>query len=536
MTVDEGKWAISRRDLLTGAAIGAGGLLIAGCGGGSRTGSTTATGGTTATATTALKRGGVFRLGTNDGSTADSIDPLQAEATLTNTARTYALYDLLVMSDDKTDEPVPWLAESLEPATDLSYWTVRLRDAEFHNGKAVTADDVIFSLQRILNPKNGASGAALIASIDPQRMQKLDARTVRLNLHYPDVGLAYGLRGTVCAIVPVGYNAKKPIGSGPFKFESFTPGQQSTFVRNENYWQSGKPYLDEFHVIDFADPNTTRINALTSGQIDAANLIPASLMSTVQGASNVEVLISEGYSYHTYEMRMDVPPFDDVRVRQAMRLIADRQQIVEQAFSGPRFATVANDWPSFQDPMYDHSIPQRAQDIEQAKSLLKQAGHEGLSVQLAVSNVAPGVVETAQVLAQQAGAAGVTIKVNNIADPATYFSKYYAQAPFKFDYFNTFSVLEHIRLSLLPTSSYNISNWRDEQWLKIYTQAQSTLDSAKRKELLAEAQKIFWDTGTQGIFNYHNTVDAHSTMFTGFRPSITGFGLNNLHFENVGLA
>jgi peptide/nickel transport system substrate-binding protein len=164
-------------------------------------------------------------------------------------------------------------------------------------------------------------------------------------------------------------------------------------VRNENYWQSDFPYLDEFHIIDFADPGTTRLNALTSGQIDGAPLIPASSLPTVDGASSLKSIISKAYSFQTWEMRMDIPPFDDVRVRQAIRLIADRPQIIEHAFNGEKFATVANDWPSIQDPVYDHDIPQRTQDIEQAKSLLKQAGREDLTVELVVSNVVPGVVE-----------------------------------------------------------------------------------------------------------------------------------------------
>jgi peptide/nickel transport system substrate-binding protein len=336
--------------------------------------------------------------------------------------------------------------------------------------------------------------------------------------------------------VPVGYDPKNPIGSGPFKFKSIKHGQQSTFVRNENYWQSDFPYLDEFHIIDFADPGTTRLNALTSGQIDGAPLIPASSLPTVDGASSLKSIISKAYSFQTWEMRMDIPPFDDVRVRQAIRLIADRPQIIEHAFNGEKFATVANDWPSIQDPVYDHDIPQRTQDIEQAKSLLKQAGREDLTVELVVSNVVPGVVETAQVLAQQAKAAGVTIKVNNLADAGTYFTKYWHQAPFKFDFLITSSVWEYIGYTLLPTAGYNISNWRDPEWLKLVTEARGTLDDAKRKELMSEAQKIFHERGTQGIFAFYGTIDAYNTKYTGFKPSVTGNGLNGAYYHDVGLA
>src|SRR5262249_12250220 len=158
------------------------------------------------------------------------------------------------------------------------------------------------------------------------------------------------------------------------------------------------------------DPNTTRLNALTGGQIDGVDNMAFTLVPTVEAASGINLVVSPAHSGISFDMRMDVPPFDDVRVRQAIKLIAGREQIVEHAYSGSRFGVIGNDLPSPQDPLYDHSIPQRTQDIEQAKSLLKQAGREGLTVPLVVSPVTAGVVETAQVLAQQAAAAGVTIK------------------------------------------------------------------------------------------------------------------------------
>jgi peptide/nickel transport system substrate-binding protein len=209
---------------------------------------------------------------------------------------------------------------------------------------------------------------------------------------------------------------------------------------------------------------------------------------------------------------------------------------VEQAFSGSRYASVANDLPAPQDPLYDHAIPQRVQDIEKAKSLLKAAGHEKLTIQLAVCDVAPGVVQTAQVLAQQAAAAGVTIKVTNIADAATYFDKYYFQAPFKFDYWPAWEIFEVWQTSLLPGGGVNLSYWKNPAWQKLVTQARGTLALTKRKEIMAEAQRIIWNSGSQGIFAFYNSIDAHAKGFTGFYPSMSGDGLNGLRFENVSLA
>jgi peptide/nickel transport system substrate-binding protein len=520
---------ISRRGLLGAAAAGAGGLLLAACTGKGNSGANQSG----AAAAGPPKRGGTFRFGTVDGSTADSLDAAMGDNTYTNTAIVQNLYDQLVRYSDKTGDIELHLAESVEPSPDLTSWTVRLREAEFHNGKSLTADDVIYTIKRTMDPKTGAQAAAVGAVIDPKQVKKIDDRTVRFRLKWADISFPYLLRQQGFAIVPVGYDPKNPIGTGPFKYQSFTPGQQAVLVRNDNYWMSGKPYLDELHIVDFADPGTTRVNALASGQIDGANQIPFSLVRILDSASNVKVLVSPSFNYNTFEMRTDKAPFNDARVRQAIMLIADRQQIVDQAFGGSRFAMIANDLPSFQDPMYDHSIAQRTQDIAKAKALLADAGQQNLTVELVVSNTAPGVVETAQVLAQQAKAAGITINVNNVADSATYFNNYYFQAPFKFDYFPTYDIWSHTNGSLMPGGSTNLSYWNDPDWLSIYKQARGTADEAKRKELMAQAQQIQWERGTQAIFAYYRTADGYSRRYTGFYPSAGGRGLNGLHFENV---
>jgi peptide/nickel transport system substrate-binding protein len=506
---------LTRRQVLGAAAAGTGALILAGCG---SSGSPT----TTPASAANPRRGGTFRWGPQDSSTLDSVDPLQGGSE-TNSAIASMVYDTLTREASSSITAVPFLAEEFTAAPDLSYWTFRLREAEFHNGKPVTADDVIFSLRRVLNPKSPGTAAALLSSIDASRLKKLDSRTVRIYLKYPDVSIPDGLTDNGASIVPVGFNPKNPIGSGPFKFESLEPGVRGVFVRNPNYWQSGKPYLDQVEMIGFADPDTTRVNALVSGQIDAASAISPSLMPMVDSASGLNVMLYRATSYITWEMRMDVPPFDDVRVRQAIKLIANRPQMVEQAFSGSRFASVGNDqMADFLDPLYDHSIPQRVQDIDQAKALLKAAGREGLTVPLTVSPITSGVVEAAQVLQQQAKAAGVTIQVNNVADVGAYESKSAFSSVFKIDFGDPISVFNHLGYTLLPDATYNLSNWRNPKWLSLVTQARGTLDLAKRKELMSEAETIFHNEGTQAVFAFQNSAFAWSKRFGGVTQTVTG--------------
>ena len=158
---------------------------------------------------------------------------------------------------------------------------------------------------------------------------------MRLRLKAPDSTIGEQLGQYYNGIVPVGYSRKnnlKYVGTGPFKVQSFTPGRQSVHVRNDNYWQSGQPYFDQVRIIDFADPSA-QVNALFSGAIDAMTDIPFAQIETAKGRG-IKVLESPGGGWLPLCMAIDMEPFTDVRVRQAMRLIADRPAMLAQVLSG----------------------------------------------------------------------------------------------------------------------------------------------------------------------------------------------------------
>ena len=166
---------------------------------------------------------------------------------------------------------------------------------------------------------------------------------MRIGLNFPDAIFAERWYVPQLSILPAGFDPKKPVGTGPFKLKSFTPGQRSDFVRNENYWMSGKPYLDELVIIDLADP-TAQINALLSGQVDAIDSVPLNETSAITKRSNLKLLTSNGGYFQPITMRVDKPPFNDNRVREAFKLIVDRDAMVKQAYNN--YAVVGNDMPS----------------------------------------------------------------------------------------------------------------------------------------------------------------------------------------------
>jgi peptide/nickel transport system substrate-binding protein len=477
----------------------------------------------------AIKAGGALSIGSTGGGSQDSIDAHLATSD-PDIARLNQLYEPLAVHDPDWNLQM-LLAESMTPEGKTpDIWTVRLRPGvKFHNGQPVTADDVIFSLHRIINPKNPGTGAASIGYIDLKRTKKLDPRTVRVALQFPNVGFPEDVGQYFNGIVPVGYDPKNPVGTGPFKYQSFSPGQQSVFLRNPEYW-NGPPHVDSVTIIDFAD-DTAKVNALLSGQVHAITNLPAAQLAQVQGLPSLRDLISKGGAWQPFTMRVDQAPFSDVRVRQAFRLIVNRQEMIDQVLLGQ--GRVANDLYAPLDPAYNSSLPQRHQDLEQAKSLLKAAGHSNLTVQLTTAPVFEGIVEAAQVFAAQAAGAGVTVNLNK-TDTTTFFGTNYLKWKFAQDFWETRNYLPQVEQGSLPNSPFNETHWANPTFQKLIRQAQGELDASKRNELVRAAQAIEYDSGGYIVWAFSNQLDAYSSQVSGFRPGRAGLPLTNYGFRRVG--
>src|SRR5215212_5293915 len=522
----ESLWLPSRRGLV----MGAGGVAMAGtlaaCGGNSPSPS----GGSESTADAgAPKPGGNFRLGVTGGGAKDIMDG-QNITTKPDQARLVSGFETLLEFDDEYQLQSTGLAESVEPDNPHQY-TIKLRDGiTFQNGKPLTADDVIYSLQRIGTEANGLTGFAATATMDIKNLKKMDKLTVRLPMLSPDSTVPQTLASYTFGMVPKGYQAFKgdvstQVGTGAYKLKSFTPGQESVHVRYDGYWRDS--YFDQVTITDFSD-STAQINALKGGNIDAMTDLPAGQVDAIK-ASGIEVLNSQTGGWVPLCMAIDMPPFDDVRVRQAFRMIIDRQQILDQIGNG--FGQIANDLYAPFDEGYNSDLPQREQDIEGAKALLKQAGKEGLSVDLHTTNGASGMVELASVFATQAKEAGVNVTVKN--DP-NYYGDAYLKLAFSVDFWGTRGYLNQVQQGTLPTSPYNETHWPPKSgpgstFESLYKQALAATDSSKRIELEHEMQKLEYDNGGYIIPYFNSLIDGYSSKVKGLSPSkgtlnLAGFG------------
>jgi peptide/nickel transport system substrate-binding protein len=520
---------LTRRTLLKGSMYGAAALgavpLLASCSDDPKSGASKP--GTSAAPNVEPKKGGHLRVGIVGGGAEDTLDA-HIPTAHPDQARTFSLYDTLIERDSGFQLRMA-LAESVSPSADAKTWTVVLKKGiTFHNGKPLTADDVIFSLKRIVNEKK--SQASSLSNVNLNALKKLDDHTVQITLKKPSVLLAEYLSNYAVGIVPVGYDPKNPVGTGAFKFQSFTPGQQSVFARNENYWREGRPYVDQLTIIDFPE-DAARVNALISKRVDAIDQVPPAQMRVIEGDPTLQVISAETGAWTPFTMRVSDAPYSDVRVRQALRLVVDRQQMIDQVLDGQ--GSLGNDLYAPFDPVYAGDLPQRQQDIDQATSLLRQAGHSDLRIELTTSaGIAAGTVEAAQVFVQQAAKAGIKVKLNNTQD---FYGKNYLKWPFAQDYWFTRNYLPQVHQGSLPTSPYNECNWSDPKFIELVTQAEVTVDEAKRKQLCQDAQKIEYESGGYIIYAFNNQVDAAAKKVGGLVADKSGIPLGSYRFYDLWL-
>lgn len=503
--------SVDRRQFLTG--ITAASVLLSACD----------TAGAARPARPRKRHGGDLKAGLTGGSSSDTLDPHQI-VTYIDGARVLSVCEPLVQLSDTATTIEYVLAEQMTPrTTDATQWIIRLRPGiTFHDGKPLTAADVVYTFQRILT--NHYSASVVLGPVDAAGIKALDTRTVLMPMSRPFATLDQQLASIFsAAIVPEGFDPKKPSGTGPFKYQSFTAGQQSVFTRNPDYWQQPLPYADSLTIIDFPD-TTSLTNALVTGQVHAAGTLDGPAMTSLANAKGVHTLPSRAGAFEPFTMRVDQKPFDDPQVRQAMRLLVNRPQLIDSALDG--YGTIANDLFSPYDPDYDHALPQREQDIDQARYLLKKAGHEGLTVTLTTSAIATASVAMATVLAEQAKAAGVTIHLSNVTSGTFFATGKYLQWPFAQDYYFCSTYLAQDGQSMQPASPWNETHFHDPAYIKLYNQANATTRPELRREIVRDMQQIDYDQGGYIIPAFTDTLDAYSDKITGYAPARVGKPLN----------
>ncbi|MEW2635038.1 ABC transporter substrate-binding protein [Streptomyces sp. NPDC048389] len=518
---------LRRRGFLAaaGGVAGLGALTLTGCAGTSDPSDTAAKG------DGRPQRGGRLRAAFAGGGASETLDP-HLSSLFADVARAKALFDKL--ADYGPDlSAQPRLATSWEPDAGLTRWKVTLREAAFHDGKPVTAQDVLYSYRRITDPEKAFRAKASLEPIDLKASRALDARTVEFVLKRPSAEFPNVLAAFGAYIVPDGAQDfdDKPVGSGPFRFVSFAPGRSAVFKRNDAYWD-GAPHLDELEFV-VANEESARVNALLGGQVEYAHELNPTTARAHESGDRIQIVRLRNSAMQSFAMKTDRPPFDDKRVRQAFFLIADRKELVDGALSGA--GEIGNDLFGKGYEYYAAGLPQREQDIDRAKALLKEAGAEKLEVTLDTSPVAAGFTEAATIFRDQAAKAGVTIRVKtgskdsywkDILDSGTLCSYRSGAMPIE----------AHISQRLLTDSTTNATKWHHKDFDALYRQAQSTKDEKERATVYERMQRRLHAEGGFLIWGFGDWIIGTARNVRGVETKAPANSLDWARFDKVWLA
>ena len=510
---------ISRRSILKVAGLGAlllpASSLLAAC---TSPGQSTATG--TPIPSGTPKRGGVMRVGVTGGGPTDTLAPAAALTTPSYAAGAL-IFDALSGLDRNAQIELR-LAQEITPNADATVWTIKLKEGiTFHNGKPATADDLIYTFQQVCDPKSGSVNAPMLAPVDVKNIKKVDNLTVQVPCKTPFSSLADVMSTyNFFSLLPVGFDPKKPIGTGPYKFVSHTPGQKLVVSRNDSYWVKDEPYFDSVEITNYPD-ETSQLNALIAKQVDTITSLTAASIPQIQNAGMYSIA-SKGGGWTPIVMRTDVAPFNNPDVVQAMKLLVDREQMLKVIFNGE--GQVANDLFGIYDPAFNSSIPQRPHDPEKAKSLLKKAGAENLTVEMTTSAIAIGTVQLATVFAQQASQVGVTVNVKTV-DPSAFFGPAWLSRPLTVDFWAYAPYFGQAVQSNYP-GMFDETHFDNKQWNALYEQSMRTPDATSRTALVHEMQQIEWDNIGYCIPYNYPQIDGFAANVRGAQPSKVGYPLN----------
>lgn len=462
------------------------------------------------------KRGGRLRVGFSGGPNEVLYAPAGTPLFIDG-FRGAQLVEALLQVDRYPNQPLrPRLAESVEPDKTHTRWTFRLRrDVVFHNGKSLTARDVLYTLRFNGDKKNGfAYGANLVENLDLSASKIIDKRTLLLVQKRPT--LDPDPYCTAIGILPEGFrDLAKLVGTGAFALKSFKPGDRSRFTRNPDYWVTDKPYLDEVEIISFSDP-AAKLNALLGGQIDALDGIQPAQAQALASNTRIKIVRAKGSlnSAPQFTLRVDQKPFDDNRVRLAMKLAIDREAIVDRLLLG--FGSVHNDiYYSPLDPYYNKRLPQRKYDPDRAAFWLKKAGHEKLSLDLVVPQ---GYEDAAALYKASAAQAKINISVD-VIDPTQFWSQAYLKAPFTITTWGSTGFDGFYYQCCTPDAAYNETHMSDQEMLKLVDAAGRTFDRRKRTALLWELQNRFWKHSGYILPATADLLDATARNVHGIIPT-----------------
>jgi len=437
------------------------------------------------------------------------------------------IYDTLIDVDTEMNF-IPSLAESWEQPDDLTYIFKLREGVKFHNGREMTAEDVKYSFERVLNPDTAAIGKSYYDSIDT--IEAVDTYTVKFTLKEPFAPFMTNLTSLYGSIVPKevveenGNLMQKACGTGPFMLKEWIPDNKVILEKNPDYFVEGEPRLDAIEYYVMTD-ESARVAALRTGSVDVIKL-PASSIPLVEGNADINILEYQSNDYSYVGFNLDLDKFKDVRVRQAISLAINRQEIIDLVYDGNAKVTgfvpeAMGRWAiDFQaEELYQ-------QNIEKAKQLMAEAGYaDGFETTIAVG-LLDDINATGEVLQKQLEQIGIKATIQNL-ESGQYVDAWKNRTHEMMVGRNGAGTDPNRAVAFFfsSTGSANVWGYSNPEVDELCNQGKVTVDEAEREAIYKEAQKLI-------VNDVPNLFIASPMEYYFARKNVLGFVPTTFDIEN----
>ncbi len=429
------------------------------------------------------------------------------------------------------------LAESVDISEDGLTYTFKLHPANFHNGRAVVADDVVFSFNRLVDPETASTSAADLASMES--VAAPDDSTVVVTLKQPDASFLSMLSNQSCIIIPKevveenGDLSQVAVGSGPFKFIEYVPNTHVKLEKNEDYFEEGIPYLDGLELLIAAEDNS-RTAALIQGTVDFIEYAPTQDIPILESDDSIQLAGNSIQQIRMIGFNVTREPFDNPDVRKAISMAMDRGPIIDAALSGFGTPTEQIFAPTFWPSLGEREIP--APDIEGAKALLAEAGYpDGFDTTITGWAEYGFLADTAVVVQEQLKQIGINAELN-LVDTGTMSQTVYIDKDFDMAVTGDSGFVDPnglISPNFLTGAGGNFSGYSNPQVDELIAQGIASTDQAARTEIYQQIAEILLEDLPWVCLYIGQQYEAMKTNVMGYEHIPTG---SNLSVRQVWLA
>ena len=426
----------------------------------------------------------------------------------------------------------PQLAESWKPNDDGSVWTFKIRKGvKFHNGQILTAIDVADTIDRLADPANGSVAlSAFAGTLSKGGAKPVDNDTVEFHLDAPNGNFPYLVSSDNynTIILPATYAGdfdKSFIGTGPFKLETFIPKVRASFVRNDDYW--GSKAIPDRTTFIFYDSIQAQVLAMQGGQLDALLHVPVQGSQALLADPHLNIVALKSSAHEQFHMRTDLAPFNDKRVRRAVALCLNRETIAKGMFRD--LAVPGNDSPFA--PVYpstDPAVPQRRQDIAQAKELMAAAGlPDGFAATLTTERYIE-IPDYAVVIQNAVKQIGIAITLN-IEDQSAYYGRAtfgqsdWLDSPLGIeDYAHRGVPNTYLTATLTSNGTFNAAHFKNAEYDRLAAGYIAALDPAAQRDAAGRIQRLLLDETPVIAAYFYDWLSVTGKNITGIKPTAAG--------------